>query len=64
VIRAWLLARWACARYWYRVGAYDEQVPSAFGAGAARRRAAGLLDRPRHRAEDHEPTSLAEVRVG
>jgi hypothetical protein len=69
MIRAWLLPFTRWARYWYQLGALDAAgVPNPYGQAAARRRAAGLLDRPRHRAEDREPTSLAggagAVRVG
>jgi hypothetical protein len=67
MIRAWLLARSKWARYWYLLGTYDRQVPNAHGAGAARMRAAGLLDQPRHRAGD-KPTTPGggawEVGVG
>jgi hypothetical protein len=68
MLAAWLLARSRWARYFYRLGAYDQQVPSAYGVYAARRRASGLLDRPRHRAEDREPnlpgSGAWEVGVG
>jgi hypothetical protein len=72
MLRAWLLERrarrWRRAWAWYRLGVEDARLARAYnpyGAPAARLRAAGVLDGPRHRAGDREPTSPAwEVRVG